>query len=89
MALIFRASSDNHGIPHDESIYAMLHGARYESFEDPRPPHGEATLWIGPSRFGTLEVIAEVIPPSSVAVFHAMPLRESTAAKVGYNGKEG
>jgi hypothetical protein len=84
MAVIFRPSADEHDIPHDEALYAMLHGARFEDFEDPRPPHGPATLWIGPSRFGTLEVIAEVSPPRDLEVFHVMNLRPGTAEKVGY-----
>lgn len=86
--VIFTESADEHDIPHDEVMYAMLHGARYEDWEDPRPPHEPATLWIGPSRFGTLEVIAEKIHPATLKVFHVMPLRQTTAIKVGYTGKD-
>ena len=66
----------------------MTHGKSWERWEDERPPHGPTQLWIGPSRFGMLEVIAEVTPPRDINVFHVMPLRQSTAEKVGYTGEE-
>jgi hypothetical protein len=42
------------------------------------------TPFIGPSRYGTLEVIAIVTPPADVHIFHVMPLRESTRKSVDY-----
>jgi hypothetical protein len=45
------------------------------------------TLFIGPSRYGTLEVIAIVTPPADVHIFHVMALRESTR-KVSTTRKE-
>jgi hypothetical protein len=40
------------------------------------------TLFVGPSRFGTLEVLADVTPPADVWIFHVMRLRESTRKRV-------
>lgn len=84
----FSPDAEKRGIPRDEVFYAMMHGQFWDDWEDPRPPHGPTRLWVGPSRFGTLEVIAEITPPDGVWIFHVMPLRQSTADKVGYEEQE-
>lgn len=86
MAVTWSDSADKHSIPREEALYAMSHAhAIYPDFQAPRggfkrPP----TLFIGPSRRGTLEVIAIVTPPSDVHIFHVMALRESTRNSVRY-----
>ena len=84
-------SASKHGIPHDEALYAMLHAeAVYEDFEPPREGFQTSpTLYIGPSRFGTLEVMVTVVPPSGINVFHVMRLRASTRLSVGFDGETG
>lgn len=84
-------SADKHGIPHDEALYAMLHAeAVYEDFEPPRTGfQASPTLYIGPSRYGTLEVMVTVTPPSGITVFHVMRLRESTRLSVGFDEETG
>lgn len=84
-------SADKHGIPHDEALYAMLHAeAVYEDFEPPREGFQTSpTLYIGPSRFGTLEVMVMVSPPSGITVFHVMRLRESTRLSVNFDEETG
>jgi hypothetical protein len=68
---------------------ALRHAlAIYPDFQAPRGGFNRSpTLFIGPSRQGTLEVIAIVTPPAGVYIFHVMPLRESTRNSIGY--KEG
>jgi hypothetical protein len=86
MAITWAESADRHGIPHEEALYAMSHvHAAYPDFQAPRGGFKRSpTLFIGPSRYGTLEVIAIVTPPADVHIFHVMTLRESTRNKVGY-----
>jgi len=86
MALQWLSSADKHGIPRDEVLYAMLNATMDREWPPARPgnsivPH----LYIGPSRFGTLEVLAE-IGPRDVVIFHAMPLRLSTQAHIDQQG---
>jgi hypothetical protein len=52
------------------------------AFGEPRAGMTAPTLFVGPSRFGTLEVLADVTPPADVWIFHAMRLRESTRKRV-------
>ncbi|MEU4387602.1 hypothetical protein [Promicromonospora sp. NPDC023805] len=91
MAVTWAPSADKHGIPHDEALYAMLHAeAVYEDFEPPREGfQSSPTLYIGPSRYGTLEVMVTVTPPSGINVFHVMRLRESTRLSVGFDEETG
>ncbi|MGC4176094.1 hypothetical protein [Demequina sp.] len=84
MGVTWTASADKHGIPHDEALYSMAHAVHVA--QDVRSAGQSATLFIGPSRFGTLEVLAEITPPDGVMIFHVMRLRESTRTAVGYEG---
>jgi len=53
-----------------------------------RPGHSIVPhLYVGPSRFGTLEVLAE-IGPCDMVIFHAMPLRLSTQADIDQQGAQ-
>jgi hypothetical protein len=52
------------------------------AFGEPRGGMTAPTLFVGPSRFGTLEVLADVTPPADVWIFHVMRLRESTRKRV-------
>ena len=86
MALTWSQSADKHNIPRDEALYAMSHAhAIFPNFQAARGGRNRSpTLFIGPSRYGTLEVIAIVTPPTDVHIFHVMPLRESTRKSVDY-----
>lgn len=80
------SSAYKHGITRDEIFYAIRNAQHVErNYGRPQLPDGaRATLFIGPSRFGTLEVLATITPPDGVHVFHAMQLREVTRAAIGY-----
>ncbi|MEV7973998.1 hypothetical protein [Cellulomonas sp. NPDC089187] len=86
MAVTWAESAEKRGIPRDEVLYAIAHAhAMYEDFGEPRPPHQRSPrLYIGPSRYGTLEILVEITPPAEVLIFHVMPLRVSTSQAVGY-----
>lgn len=78
-------SADKHEIPRDEALYAMGHAHRVvQAFGEPRVGDVLPTLFIGPSRYGTLEVLAVIRPPADVRIFHVMRLRESTRLAAGY-----
>lgn len=51
-----------------------------------RPRIGEVapTLFIGPSRFHTLEVLALISPPTGVRIFPVMRFCEPTRLAAGY-----
>jgi len=88
MVVTWPESADKHSVPRDEALYAMSH-ATYPEFQAPRSDFQRSpTLFIGPSRYGTLEVIAIVAPPADVHIFHVMVLRESTRNSVGYQEGE-
>ena len=46
------------------------------------------TLFIGPSRFGTLEVLAVIRPPADVHIFHVMPLRGRPGSRLATRGND-
>jgi hypothetical protein len=78
-------SVDEHDIPREEAMYAMSHAHQVtRQFGRPRVGAVAPTLFIGPSRYGTLEVLATITPPDGVWVFHVQLLRESTRLAVGY-----
>ncbi len=86
MPIHWTPSADKHGIPRDEVLYAMSNA----TIERQWPParKGRAIvprLYIGPSRFGALEVLAEV-GDGSVVIFHAMRLRASTQTRLNEEG---
>jgi hypothetical protein len=86
MAVTWSESADKHNVPRDEALYAMSHArAIFPNFQAARGGFNRSpTLFIGPSRYGTLEVIAIVTPPTDVHIFHVMALRESTRKSVDY-----
>ena len=86
MAVTWSESADKHNVPRDEALYAMSQAhAIFPNFQPARGGFNRSpTLFIGPSRYGTLEVIAIVTPPTDVHIFHVMPLRESTRKSVDY-----
>jgi hypothetical protein len=90
VAVTWSASADKHGVPRDEALYALGHAhAIYPDFQAPRRGFSRLpTLLVGPSRYGTFEVIAIVTPPADVHIFHVMALRESTRNSVGYQEVE-
>ena len=89
VAVTWTESADKHGIPHEEALYAMSHAHKVvRELGVPRVGALAPTLFIGPSRFGTLEVLATITPPAGVHIFHVMPLRESTRTAAGYQEGE-
>lgn len=79
-------SADKHGIPRDEVLYAMTHATVERQWPPAREGHTTVPrLYVGPSRFGTLEVLAEV-GDGSVVIFHAMRLRASTQTRLNKEG---
>ena len=82
---MWAASAAKHGIPQDEAVYAIAHAEWFvESFGYPRIGDQSPSPFIGPSRYGNLEVLAIITPPQQAWVFHVMRLRESTARAAGY-----
>jgi hypothetical protein len=86
MAVTCSESVDKHNVPRDEALYAMSHAhAIFPNFQAARGGSNRSpTLFIGPSRYGTLEVIAIVTPPADVHIFRVMALRKSTRNSVDY-----
>lgn len=73
---------DKHGIDRDEVMYAMSHADTIVAWPPARDGRTVVPmLYVGPSRFGTLEVLAEV-DLGEVVIFHAMRLRASTQAQL-------
>lgn len=74
----FRDSVDKHGIPREDTMYAMQHAEVIRGIEGRPGEPGETFLYIGHPHAHTeryIEVIATVTPPRTVVVFHSMPLR--------------
>jgi len=97
MAVTWAGSADKHGVPHEDAMWALTHFVYEErGFEVARPPATVTPdLYIGPQRSRTaplLEVMLERHPPSSLWIFHVMPLRPQfrarmNATKIAQKGK--
>ena len=86
MSITWAESAAKHRIPRDEALYAIAHAELFvESFGQARIGDHAPSLFIGPSRYGTLEVLAVITPPREIWVFHVMPLRASTAEVAGHD----
>ena len=88
MAIEFTESAGKHGFTEADAVHAMSNARYYEpKFDEPRDLSSiRPSLWIGPSldaRAPLLEVMAEVIPPRTVRVFHVMRAREKFLARLG------
>lgn len=85
MGVTWADSAGKHAIPREEALYAMANAHLVvRAFGQPRVGPVPPTLFIGSSRFGTLEVLAVVTPPDGIWIFHVMRLRESTRTAAGY-----
>lgn len=77
MGVEFAGSVDKHGIPREDTLYAMLHADASVEVEG-KP--GEITMvYVGHPHGQTdryIEVIAAHRPPRTVEVFHSMPLSD-------------
>ena len=77
MGVQFTSSADKHGIPREDSLYAILH-AKASAEVDGKP--GEVTMvYVGPPHSQTdhyIEVIAAHRPPRTIVIFHSMPLSD-------------
>lgn len=82
MAIEFTESAGKHGFTEADAVHAMSNARYYETeFDEPRDDQRPVrpTLWIGPSldpHTPLVEVMAEVIPPRTIRVFHVMRARE-------------
>ena len=86
MSITWAESAAKHRIPRDEALYAIAHAELFiESVGQARIGDRAPSLFIGPSRYGTLEVLAVITPPREIWVFHVMPLRASTAEVAGHD----
>ena len=85
MSITWAESAAKHRIPRDEALYAIAHADLFiESFGQARIGDRAPSLFIGPSRYGTLEVLVVITSPREIWVFHVMSLRESPAKAAGY-----
>ncbi|CCK64154.1 hypothetical protein [Mycobacterium canetti] len=89
MAIEFTESAGKHGFTQADAVHAMSNARYYEpEFDEPRGDDQSSirpSLWIGPSlslAAPLLEVMAEVIPPRTVRIFHVMPVREKFLARL-------
>ena len=77
MGVQFTSSADKHGIPRNDSLYAIMHA---ESSAEVDGEPGEVTMvYVGPPHSQAdryIEVIAAHRPPRTVTIFHAMPLSD-------------
>lgn len=79
MAIEFTASAGRHGFTLDDALHAMSHHRFHlRRFDRSRVDGVAPDLWIGPSRHPAaplIEVMAEVIEPDTVRIFHVMAAR--------------
>lgn len=79
MAIEFIESAGRHGLTLADALHAMTNHRYHEAqFDDPRLGGVKPDLWIGPSlqpAVPLIEVMAEVIPPATVRIFHVMNAR--------------
>lgn len=91
MVIMFAASADKHGVPHEDALHAMVNAYHLETeFDDPRiAGRGRPTLYIGPPRKRggpLLEVMAEITPPRDVLIFHVMEARSRMLGRMRNDG---
>ena len=79
MAIEFTDSARRHGFTVADALHAISnHRYHQAQFDDPRLGGVKPDLWIGPSlqpAFPLIEVMAEVIAPATVRIFHVMAAR--------------
>lgn len=79
MAIEFTESAARHGFTLVDALHAISNCRYHEpQFDDPRDGGVRPDLWIGPSRQPAtplIEVMAEVIEPDTVRIFHVMHAR--------------
>ena len=82
MAVAWLSSADKHGIPRDEIAYAIVNATIEREWPPAREGHTAIPrLYVGPSRYGDLEVLVEV-NGTDIVIFHAMRLRATTQARI-------
>ena len=86
VAIIWRRSTDKHGIVHEDPVHAILFSfARVDKFDEPRLlGHNALTLFLGPGRERDviLEVMVEILDSGDVSVFHVMEARQKIVTLV-------
>lgn len=86
VAIIWRRSTDRHGIAHEDAVHAILFSvARVDKFDEPRLlGHNAPTLFLGCGRGGDviLEVRVEILDSGDVSVFHVMEARQKIVTLV-------
>lgn len=88
MAVTWAASAGKHGVPRADALHAMQNPYYVEAeFDEPRiVGRVRPTLFIGPPRqLGgeLIEVMAEIVPPRDVHVFHVMRARQKHLDRMG------
>ena len=78
VAITWTSSADKHSIPREDAVYAIAHAESQTHIEGYR---GEvAVLYIGhphPQTHRYIEVIATLVPPRGVVIFHVMDLSDT------------
>lgn len=91
MAIEFTESAGRHGFTQADAVHAISEHRYHEAaFDDPRLGGVKPDIWIGPSlqpQTPLIEVMAEVIPPSTVRIFHVMRARMKFLHRL--QGKDG
>lgn len=81
MAIEFTQSARQHGFTVDDAVTAIANATWYAPRFDPARVEGlpDPSAWVGPSRSGIqIEVLAYVVPPRTLVIFHCMEARAKT-----------
>jgi hypothetical protein len=93
LAIEFTESAGRHGFTLADALHAMTNHRYHEAqFDDPRLGGIKPDLWVGPSlqpAVPLIEVMAEVIPPSTVRIFHVMHARAKFVDRLDRQEGEG
>ncbi len=77
MGVRFTSSADKHGIPREDSLYAIMHA---EASAEVAGEPGETTMvYVGYPHAQTdsyIEVIVAHLPPRTIVIFHSMTLSD-------------
>ena len=87
MAVTWSGSADKHGVAREDALHAIANALYVEDeLDEPRPPSQiRPHLFIGPQRrpgAPLLEVMAEILPPRGLPIFHVMHARQRHLARM-------
>lgn len=78
MPINWTSSSDKHGIPHEDALYAISNATGTQPTRS-TIPGWTATVYVGHPHAQTdryIEVIVATRPPRDMTIFHVMPLSD-------------